>query len=94
MVLKKEFVPHYLSKSERMILAEIDNKYKGDGQFMLSEYSHTFPEWKDPGDSRIPIAIEDILQTTIQDDKERREAMADIMLSAYLQNMNYRNSQM
>ena len=92
-VLKKEFVPHYLSKSERMILAEIDNKYKGDGQFMLSEYSHTFPEWKDPGDSRIPITIEDILQATIQDDKERREAMDDIVLSAYLQNMNYRNSQ-
>lgn len=92
-VLKKDYVPYYLSKSERAILAEIDYKYKNNGQFTLSEYSHTFPEWKDPGDSRIPITIEDILQATISDDTERREAMDDIVLSAYLQNMNYRNSQ-
>lgn len=91
--LKKDFIPYYLSKNERNILSRVDEEYKNVDQFDLSEFSHTFPEWRDPGDSSIPISIEDILQATIADREEQKEAMDDIVLSAYLQNMNYKNSQ-
>ena len=57
----------------------------------MSELTHSFPEWKDPGGSRIPLFIEDILDNTISDDNERETALDDIRLSAWISAMNNKN---
>ena len=88
-IQQKEFVPWFLSENEMETLEAVDRKYKNGDQYALSEITHSFAEWRNPGDSSIPITIDDILSATIEDEKERARAMEDIGLSAHLQNINY-----
>ena len=90
-ILKKPFVASWTSLEELDILKAVYDKYRDTDQFTISELTHSFPEWKDPDGSRIPLFIEDILDSTIQDDKEREEALADIRLSAWLAGMSMKN---
>ena len=90
-ILKKPFVASWTSLEEQDILKAVYDKYRDTDQFTISELTHSFPEWKDPNGSRIPLFIEDILDNTIQDDKEREEALADIRLSAWLAGMSMMN---
>ena len=91
LILKKPFEAAWTSEEEREILKEVFEEYKDTDQFSLSELTHSFPEWKDPEGSRIPLFIEDILDSTIPDENERREALADIKLSAWVAAMNKKN---
>ena len=76
-------------QEERDLLETVNSEYKGKDQFDLSDITHAFPEWHNPGDSRIPLPIEDILQATISDDKKREEAASDIRMSAYIHNLSF-----
>lgn len=80
-----------LSEEEKDILRKVNNDHSEENQFRLSEITHTFPEWKDPGISRIPLSIEDIINATLNDEKEKEEALSDLELSAQLQRMTFRN---
>ena len=88
-ILKKTFSQRFLSQEERDLLETVNSEYKGKDQFDLSDITHAFPEWHNPGDSRIPLPIEDILQATISDDKKREEAASDIRMSAYIHNLSF-----
>ncbi len=83
--LKKDFKPYFLSVVELEILNAVDRKYKNMEKFEIADFTHSFEEWNDPGESRSPISIEDILHATIKDDEERAEAIKDISLSIHLQ---------
>lgn len=91
--LRKPFRQYYTSAEELDTLKEVFDIYRDDSQFDLSEISHTFPEWSNPGDSRKPISIEDILQATIKDDDARSEALKHLQLTSHLKNMSYLNMQ-
>lgn len=88
-ILKKTFSQRFLSQEERDLLETVNSEYKGKDQFDLSDITHAFPEWYNPGDSRIPLPIEDILQATISDDNKREEAASDIRMSAYIHNLSF-----
>lgn len=90
-ILKRPFRPSWTSECERDLLKEVYNEYKNEDQFSLSELTHSFPEWKDPEGSRIPLFIEDILEKTIPDEEERKEALDDIRLSAWVASINRKN---
>ena len=90
---KKPFRQYFTSMEELDTLREVYDSYKKYDQFNLSEISHKFPEWSDPGNSRKPISIEDILQATIEDDKTREEAIKQLQMTSHLKNMSYLNLQ-
>ena len=90
-ILKKPFEASWTSEKERDILREVYEKYKNEDQFSISELTHSFPEWKDPNGSRIPLFIEDILESTISDEEERKNALDDISLSAWVASINKKN---
>lgn len=79
-----------LSEEEMDILKRVNDEHSGENQFDISEFTHTFPEWENPGDSRIPLFIENILEATIKDSNERKEALNDLSLAAELQRIAYR----
>lgn len=80
-----------LSEEEEDILRRVNGENTEDGQFELSEYTHSFAEWKDPGQSRIPLPIEDIIDATIKDEAEKEEALSELELSSQLQRITFRN---
>lgn len=90
--LKHDFVPCFLSQEEMDVLREVNDRYVKYDKFDLAQLTHMFPEWQDPGNSRIPIQIEDILFAAISDEVERSQAVEDIKLSAHLHNLTYRDA--
>ncbi len=80
-----------LSEEEKDILKAVNNEHTEDGQFELSEFTYSFAEWKDPGQSRIPLPIEDIIDATIKDKSEKEEALSDLELSSRLQRITFKN---
>lgn len=82
---------NWLAFWSKNYLTVTNNDHSEENQFRLSEITHTFPEWKDPGISRIPLSIEDIINATLNDEKEKEEALSDLELSAQLQRMTFRN---
>jgi uncharacterized phage-associated protein len=51
-----------LSLSEKRLLEMIYTQFGDMNRWDLVDYVHTFPEWRDPHGSSLPIAIEEILQ--------------------------------
>lgn len=51
-----------LTDSEVEILQEVFQKYGHMGKWDLRDYTHTFPEWRNPGESCFTIAPEAILR--------------------------------
>lgn len=52
-----------LSEREIILAKEVDRKFKDYDQWELRDYCHdNFQEWKDPGNLRLPIQVEDILK--------------------------------
>lgn len=80
-----------LSEEEKDILKSVNDEHMKEDQFVLAEYTHSFPEWKNPGQSRIPLSIEEIINATLKDSKEQKEALADLELSARLQYISFRS---
>lgn len=80
-----------LSIEDKEILSSVYDKYKNTDQLELSEISHTFPEWQNPGNSRSPISIESILQATIDSPDELKDAERELKLASFLNNVNIHN---
>lgn len=68
-----------LSEEEKDILKSINDELE------LSEYTQLLEE------TRVPISIEDIIKGTLEDAKEREEALSDLALSARLQYISLRS---
>ena len=51
-----------LSRAEERLLTEIFDQYGHMNRWQLRDFTHTLPEWRDPGDSSLPISIREILQ--------------------------------
>jgi uncharacterized phage-associated protein len=51
-----------LSRAENNIIDEVFARFGGIDRWSLVELTYTFPEWCDPGSSRIPIHYKDVLK--------------------------------
>jgi len=69
-----------LSAREIELLESIDDFFKSYSQWDMVEYCHTYlPEWKDPGNTRLPITIEDIFEVVFKNNtSEEKEHFLDI----------------
>ncbi len=74
-----------LSEEEKDILKAVNDEHCEEDEVEPSEYTQ-FPE-----ETRISLSIEDIMKGTLEDKKEREEALSDLALSARLQCISFRN---
>jgi uncharacterized phage-associated protein len=49
-----------LSQIEVELLTSVYDRFGHMNQFALRDYCHKFPEWRDPGESSLPIDLDDI----------------------------------
>ncbi len=69
-----------LSQAEVALIDELFAKFQSLDEWALVDYTHKLPEWRDPGDSAVPIRFEQILkaanvsQATIEAIAEEAEA--------------------
>jgi uncharacterized phage-associated protein len=69
-----------LSEIEIEILKEIDNQYKDFSFSDMIDIVHSqnvCPEWEDPGESSIPIKLEDILRKSGKADREIKNILEE-----------------
>lgn len=66
-----------LSRREVNILTAIWNEFGEWTKWQLVDYVHEFGEWRDPGDSRLPIAFQDILAGLGLPPEEREARFAE-----------------
>lgn len=70
------------SDREAQLIEEIAKKYIGVGKWELRDFTHTLKEWSDPGTSRRPIYVEQILlagNVTWDEIKEIDESTTDLL---------------
>ncbi|MEQ8820214.1 MAG: Panacea domain-containing protein [Sumerlaeia bacterium] len=66
-----------LSRADQRIVEEIVEKFGPvEDPFVLSDLTHTFPEWQDPGSSSRPISMRAILEVQGFDDEEIEELLS------------------
>ncbi len=82
--------PITLSAADADLAREIYNAYGDHDPWELSELTHRFPEWRNPGPSSRPISLDDILRALGKGDEEREEILSlqrtDSLLAAYSRN--------
>jgi uncharacterized phage-associated protein len=59
-----------LSRYERQVLSDVHARYGHEDKWDLSELTHALPEYRDPGDSRLPIDPKIILKSAGKTDEE------------------------
>ena len=52
----------HLSRSDIETLQAVAREHVDRDEWEMVEYVHSLPEWRDPGDTSLPIRLEDILQ--------------------------------
>src|SRR5690606_11788536 len=57
-----------LSPAECDLLDHLSRRFRKHDRWQMVDVVHTLPEWRDPGDSAIPISYEDILRATCKPD--------------------------
>jgi len=62
-----------LSRYEKGLLVEIDERFGEFDRWSLVRYTHTLPEWRDPKGSSFPIDPADILRLENRPEKEITE---------------------
>lgn len=73
-----------LSRAEEEIIAGVLEKFGHMSQWELRDYTHGLPEWRDPGDSMLPINIADILLPEGYSEEEIAEIEETLDHSAYI----------
>lgn len=71
----------HLSDAAIKILDKVYEKYGGYGTFDLVDLTHTFehcPEWQNPGKSRLPLKIEDILRNHGRNEQQTKAIMKSL----------------
>jgi len=82
--LLKRCTARQLSIRELRLLDELFEQFKEYDEFKLRDYCHALPEYKNPGRSRIPILVEDILRALRKPETEilrieaEEESLAEI----------------
>ena len=59
-----------LSRNDRKYIEAISAKYINTDRFALADYTHTLPEWKDPGVSNIKIRFNSIMEALNKSEEE------------------------
>ncbi|MEM9540600.1 MAG: Panacea domain-containing protein [Cyanobacteria bacterium P01_E01_bin.42] len=73
-----------LCEAEENILRQVYQEFGHYDRFDLAKLTHHFPEWQNPGESSIPIAVEKILKVLGKSDREIEEIQQDAIREAYL----------
>ncbi|MEC4815828.1 MAG: Panacea domain-containing protein [Scytonema sp. PMC 1069.18] len=89
--LKQDCPPDDLSEAEEQLICEIFNKFGHNTRWELVELLHeVLPEWKNPGNSSIPIEYHDILKAGGKTEMEAREIESEIesvaLMNSFLSN--------
>ncbi len=66
-----------LSEAELETIREIAGVFRTLDQWQMRDFTHALPEFRDPGDSNLPIAPEDILRAVGKSDEEVEEVRED-----------------
>jgi uncharacterized phage-associated protein len=67
-----------LSPAEEELIDRVFAEHGNKDQWQLSEFTHTLPEWRDPGDSMKPIQLRDILFPAGYKEEEVQEIEAEL----------------
>lgn len=62
--------PGDLSEAEIGLIEEIFERFGNMTRWQVRDYTHTLPEWEDPGQSSIPIQAEDLLKQLGKTDEQ------------------------
>jgi len=76
-----------LSLAETEILDEIINTYGKFDRWALVHLTHHLPEYQDPGNSSIPISIEDILTAIKKTEEEKEQIRHKIEFAAGIESV-------
>ena len=80
--LKKEAPADRLSAAEEKLIEEVYQNYGYMNRWKLRDLCHTFPEWKDPQGTSIPIHIREILKAGGEDEEEIRATLRELRAMA------------
>jgi len=58
-----------LSPIANRLVEKVDDEFGGYNRWELRDITHNFPEWEDPGKSRLPITYESILKAVGRDER-------------------------
>lgn len=73
-----------LCEEEEEIIQEVYQTFGHLNPFDVAEWTHSLPEWQNPGDSQIPIVVEDVLRNVGKSREEIEEIDEDAVREAYL----------
>jgi len=74
-----------LSRAEIDLLKEVYEKHREKDRWALSRLTHRLPEFHDPGDSSIPIPLEEILEALQFTKEDIKRIRAEIQLEANIE---------
>ncbi len=67
-----------LSRAEEKMLRSVFEQFGHKNRWDLVDYVHTFPEWRDPHGSCIPIQVEEILQAMNESPEAVKAIVAEL----------------
>jgi uncharacterized phage-associated protein len=73
-----------LSVAEEKILDRIYAQFGALSKWTVRDYTHTLPEWKDPGDSSLPLPYEDVLRGADVSEEDAEAILDDLRAEASL----------
>ncbi len=73
-----------LCEAEEEIIKEVYQTFGHLNPFDVAEWTHSLPEWQNPGDSQIPIVVEDVLRNVDKSKEEIEEIYEIVVREAYL----------
>ncbi|NJK34886.1 MAG: SocA family protein [Oscillatoriales cyanobacterium SM2_2_1] len=73
-----------LCEEEEEIIQQVYRAFGHLNPFLVTEWTHDLPEWKDPHGSAIPIAVEEILRNVGKSDEEIAEIQQEAIREAHL----------
>jgi len=76
-----------LSAYEIMVLEDIHHKCGSLSKWDLRDFTHTLPEWKDPGGSSIPMLPEEILEAANKSREEIKRIAEDAQELKFLHDL-------
>jgi len=84
-VVKDDPETDELSEYEIDVLEQTDQTYGGWDRWVLSEWTHSLPEWHDPQGSSLPIKLEEILRAEGKSEEEIQRIAEDAEASTFIQ---------
>lgn len=82
-VVRRNVATDVLSEAEAALLKEASALFKTFDVWRLRDFTHTLPEWRDPGSSSFDILPEDILRALGKEEEEIEDVRANEVERAY-----------